>query len=181
MIVRKFASERAKSKHQYIADLLVDITMPRVGGMSDIQYIGTRGFITENLVSQCHEMIAVAVDASRSEQPVAHWMLSWKPGESPNADQIESTLDILLGELELSDHQAIYALHAEGSRRYLRLAVNRAHVVTGAVIKPNGGFDLEAAHRAVAKIIYRHGWEAETGARYVYRFAPKCSSHNPSS
>ena len=37
MIVRKFASERAKSKHQYIADLLVDITTPRVGGMSDIQ------------------------------------------------------------------------------------------------------------------------------------------------
>ena len=49
MIVRKFASDGVKSKHQYIADLLVDITTPRVNGMSDLQYIGARGFITENL------------------------------------------------------------------------------------------------------------------------------------
>ena len=79
----------------------------------------------------------------------------WKEGEQPAAPQIEEAVSIFLQELQLKGHQAIYALHADTDNFHLHIAVNRVHPLNGKVIKPNKGFDLEAAHRAIAKIELR--------------------------
>jgi hypothetical protein len=167
MIVRKFASDTAKSKQKYITDIVTNITTHKCSCASTVQHVGARGFITDRWATQLYEMIAVALDAPRSEQPVAHWMLSWQPGEAPSSEQVEDAVSVLLEELELSDHQAIYALRTKDQHYYLLLAVNRAHAVTGSVVKPNGGFDIEAGHKAIAKIAHQQGWAAETHARYA--------------
>ena len=44
--------------------------------------------------------------------------------------------------------------------------INRVHPTTLEVIESNQGFDLEAAHRAVARIEHAQGWRREARERY---------------
>ena len=44
--------------------------------------------------------------------------------------------------------------------------VNRVHPLTRKVIEINKGFDLEALHRAVARIEHVQGWRREARGRY---------------
>jgi hypothetical protein len=46
------------------------------------------------------------------------------------------------------------------------LVINRVHPDTLKVIKPNKGFDIEAAHKAIARIEHAQGWRREQHGRY---------------
>lgn len=53
-----------------------------------------------------------------------------------------------------------------GHNIHLHLAVSRVHPLTQKVIKPGGGRDIEAAHRAIARMEHLHGWQREENGRY---------------
>ena len=127
---------------------------------------GTRGFLSGLAASQAAEMQELAQAAVRSRDPVNHYVLSWREGETPTAEQAEEAVDLFLGELGLAGHQAIYGLHADTDNIHLHAAVNRVHPETEKCVEINGGFDLEAAHRAVALIEAAQGWEPEAKALY---------------
>jgi hypothetical protein len=91
---------------------------------------------------------------------------SWQEGEQPTPAQVEDAVTIFLDELGLKDHQAIYGLHADTDNLHLHLVVNRVNPDSLKVIKPNRGFDIEAAHKAVARIEQAQGWEREQHGRY---------------
>ncbi|MBV5335862.1 relaxase/mobilization nuclease domain-containing protein, partial [bacterium] len=112
------------------------------------------------------EMLALAQEAVRSKDPVNHYVLSWQEGEQPTPAQVEDAVTIFLDELGLQDHQAIYGLHADTDNLHLHLVVNRVNPDSLKVIKPNRGFDIEAAHKAVARIEKAQGWEREQHGRY---------------
>ena len=76
---------------------------------------------------------------------------------------------MFLGELGLGEHQCIYALHRNTDNYHLHLAMNRVHPETERVVTVNGGFDIEVAHRAVARIEHAQGWQREAGGRYRVR------------
>lgn len=169
MIVKKIRADKTRSKVASITALTNYIVDPTAKNSTErLAYQGARGFVTDTFGEQQQEMIAMALGASRSAQPVMHWILSWKEGELPAAPQIEEAVSIFLQELQLKGHQAIYALHADTDNFHLHIAVNRVHPLNGKVIKPNKGFDLEAAHRAIAKIELLQGWRSEANARYSY-------------
>jgi hypothetical protein len=131
-----------------------------------VLYSGSRGFLTEEHRSQQAEMIALAEEAARSPNPVTHYVLSWREGEHPSDEQIERAVDIFLNELGLTGHQCIFGVHQNTENIHCHLAVNRVHPETDKVIKPNKGFDLEAVHRAIARIEHEQGWQRETHGRY---------------
>ena len=57
-------------------------------------------------------MIAVAMEAPRSKDPVDHWLLSWKEGEQPTEKQCDEAVRILKTHLGMnSEHLAVFALH----------------------------------------------------------------------
>jgi len=127
---------------------------------------GAWGFLTETAEGQKAEMLALSEEAVRSRDTVNHYVLSWQEGEVPSPAQIEEAVDLFLAELGLREHQTIFGVHVDTDNRHLHIAVNRVHPETLKVIKPNRGFDIEAAHQAIARIEHLQGWKREERGRY---------------
>ncbi len=168
MIVKRVKSTGGSSKSARVKGLTDYITDAK-GKSKDkdkIAYTGGRGFIGDSSICHQAEMIALAEDAPRSTNPITHWMVSWKQDEKPSREQVEQAIDVLMEELELKDHQVIYAVHQDTKNIHVHLAVNRVHPDTLKVIKSGGGFDIDIAKRAIAKIEDLQGWQREEHGRY---------------
>jgi hypothetical protein len=168
MIVKKVKNPRKSASKAMRVSRLVDyITDPEHENNNEkCLYAGARGFISDDYVSQKAEMLALSQEAVRSRDTINHYVLSWHEGERPTPEQVEAAVTIFLDELGLSGHQAMYGLHADTDNIHLHIAVNRVHPDTLKVIKPNRGFDIEAAHRAIARIEEVQGWQRERNGRY---------------
>jgi hypothetical protein len=132
-------------------------------------YHGARNFITDEPKSQTAEMVALAQEAVRSDDPINHYVLSWKEHEKPSKKQVEEMVTIFLDELGITGHQIIYGLHADTDNLHLHIVVNRVHQETFKCVEINRGFDIEAAHRAVARIEQAQGWEPEQNALFTVK------------
>lgn len=112
-------------------------------------------------------MIALAMEATRSNDPVDHWLLSWKEGEVPTKSQCREAVEVLKRHLGLhADHLAMSSLHCNTDNYHLHVVFNRVDPerlrVTG------NGWCIDNAHRAIAEIVSVQGWESEPNARYTY-------------
>lgn len=130
-------------------------------------YSNSRNFISSKHKVQQAEMLALALEAPRSRDPINHYVLSWPQFEKPNIKQVDEAVDIFLDELELSDHQIFYALHDDTENIHCHLVINRVHPISEKVIEINKGWDIKAIHKAVARIEKAQGWQPEEGALYV--------------
>lgn len=169
MIIKKVLNpDKSASKSKRIARLLEYVREPASANSDEkCIYAGARGFITDLPDSQTLEMIALSRVAVRSKDTVSHYVLSWREGEHPTVAQVEEAVTILLHEFGLADHQCVYGLHSDTDNLHLHVVVNRVHPESEKVIEINRGFDIEAAHRAIAKIEHAQGWQPEQNARYV--------------
>lgn len=131
-----------------------------------VLFVDGRNFLCDDFESRQTEMVALAHACVRSKNPFRHYILSWQEGEHPKRDQVEQAVSIFLDELGFKDHQIMYALHDDTNNTHLHLVLNRVHPDTEKVAKPNRGFDIEAVHRAVARIEHAQGWKPERRARY---------------
>jgi hypothetical protein len=139
-------------------------------GRADAQkaeYIGASGnFYSDSQQGQRAEMVALAMEATRSKDPVDHWLLSWKEGEQPTQAQCNEAVEILKRHLGMSSgHLAVFALHRNTENYHLHVVLNRVHPDTLRV--EDKGWCIDKAHKAIAEIIRAQGWEAERNARYV--------------
>lgn len=168
MIVKKVKNpQKAASKAVRVSRLTGYIREPeRENSQEKCIHAGARGFITDEPHSQTAEMIALSQEAVRSKDTINHYVLSWREGEQPSPEQVEEAVSIFMEELGVKDHQAIYGLHADTDNLHLHLAINRVHPETLNVVKINNGFDIEAAHKAIARIENAQGWQREQNGRY---------------
>lgn len=168
MIVKKVKNPRKSASKAMRVSRLVDYIVDPEHENSNEKclYAGARGFISDDYEAQKAEMLALSQEAVRSRDTINHYVLSWHEGEHPTPEQVEAAVTIFLDELGLSGHQAMYGLHADTDNIHLHIAVNRVHPDTLKVIKPNRGFDIEAAHRAIARIEEVQGWQRERNGRY---------------
>jgi len=170
VIVKKVPTNKKaplKSKGLHARDLCDYIAGPDAGGGDErVEQRGAVNLLNIDHDGQVQEMSDLAEAARRSPQPVQHWILSWRSGEQPTAAQAEEAVRLFLTEMGLADHQCIYALHRNTDNCHLHLAVNRVHPDTERVVTVNGRFDIEVAHRAIARIERTQGWQREAGGRY---------------
>ena len=168
MIVKKVKNpQKAASKAVRVSRLASYIREPERENLQEkCIYAGALGFITDEPQSQTAEMIALAQEAVRSKDTINHYVLSWREGEQPSPEQVEEAVSIFMEELGVKNHQAIYGLHADTDNLHLHLAINRVHPETLKVVKINNGFDIEAAHKAIARIENAQGWQREQNGRY---------------
>lgn len=168
MVVKKIKNpKKSASKAARIGGLLDYILNPQNQNANEkCVYSGSCGFLTGTPNSQKAEMLALSQEAVRSQDTVNHYVLSWQAGEQPSHEQIDEAVSIFLDELGLNDHQTVYGLHADTDNLHLHLVINRVHPNTLKVVKPNKGFDIEAAHKAIARIEYAQGWQREQHGRY---------------
>ena len=165
MIVKKVKSSGSRSKGSSIRALTNYIT-GQDSEREKIVYSSGRGFICDDFKTQQAEMVALASESVRSKNPVTHYIMSWREGEQPSSEQVEQGISIFMEELGLKGHQSIYALHKDTDNIHLHIAVNRVHPKTLKVVEINKGFDIETAHRAIARIEHVQGWQPPENARY---------------
>ena len=167
MIVKKIQSFKTRNKSASIRSLADYIREPQNRNPAEkVLYANGRGFFGESHAAQREEMVSLASEAVRSKNPVNHYILSWPEGEQPNPEQVEEAVSIFMEELGVQDHQAIYGLHKDTDNLHLHIVLNRVHPETLKVIEINKGFDIEAAHRAIARIEHAQGWQPQQNARY---------------
>ena len=158
----------ASGKSSHIEGLANYIVSPeKKNGTEKCVYSGSRGFLTDEFSSRKAEMIALAEEAIRSRDPVEHYVLSWREGERPTPVHIEKTVDLLLDEFGMKGHQCFYGLHQDTDNFHLHVMLNRADPLSGRAERINKGFDVEALHRAVARIEHDQGWSREEHGRYT--------------
>jgi hypothetical protein len=171
VIVKKVGTSKTtapKSKASNVRALIDYIAGVAAGGDGEkVEHRGAVNLLNIDHDGQLQEMIDLAEVARRSPQPVQHWILSWREGEQPTRRQAEEAVGIFLAEMGLGDHQAIYALHRDTHNCHVHIAVNRVHPTTEKIVTVNNGFDLEVAHRAIARIEQRQGWEREMRGLYA--------------
>jgi RepB DNA-primase from phage plasmid/Relaxase/Mobilisation nuclease domain/Large polyvalent protein-associated domain 7 len=166
VIVKKARNpKKSAAKTARVGRLADYIVSPTRAGEKCL-YSGGRGFITEDHAGHKAEMLALSQESVRSKDTINHYVLSWREGEQPNPAQVEQAVTIFMDELGLRDHQAIYGLHVDTQNVHLHIAINRVHPDTGKVVEINKGFDLEAAHRGIARIEHAQGWQREKNGRY---------------
>ena len=159
--------EKSASKNLRIRRLADYIMAPETENKSEkCVYYGARGFFAKTVQGQIAEMVALALDAPRSHDPIEHYVLSWSKGERPTPAQIEKAVDFLMAEGEVKGHQMLFALHADTDNWHIHLMLNRVHPETLKVVKINGGFDKIVLHRACARIEHAQGWKREENALY---------------
>ena len=175
MIVKKIVTSKTaapKSKASNVRALIDYIGGVAASGDGDsdgekVEHRGARNLLNIDHDGQIQEMIDLAEVARRSQQPVQHWILSWREGEQPTRAQADEAAGTFLTEMGLGEHQAIYALHRDTHNWHVHIAVNRVHPTTEKVVTVNNGFDLEIAHRAIARIEECQGWEREARGLYA--------------
>lgn len=150
----------------HVKDLLKYIAEP--SGTQDLRVglVGSREFMTPTLNGWIAEMTALSSECVKSKNPLNHYVLSWKEGESPDDFQINEAVDLFLGELGLLGCQAVFAAHKDTRNVHLHLAVNKVDPETNKVRIINNHFDIDAGHKAIARIEQLQGWQPEAGARY---------------
>lgn len=168
MIVKHIANPKARSsKASRIGGLLDYIAADGSGSKQKAEYVAASGnFYSDSLLGQRAEMIALALEAPRSKDPVDHWLMSWKEGEQPTEVQYRESVEILKRHLGMDrDHLAVYALHRNTENYHLHIVLNRvdpdSHLVA------DKGWCIDRAHKAIAEIVHQHGWEPESNARYI--------------
>ena len=168
MIGKKFRNrDRGSSKAVRIRRLVDYIRAPQTENAGEkCVYSGARGFVTDDADTHIQEMIALALDAPRSRDPIVHYVLSWREDEHPTSAQIEEAVDILEAELDVRPQQKLYALHADTDNLHLHIILNRVDPDTLTVKKINKGFDFKALHRACARIGHVQGWKSEKNAQF---------------
>jgi hypothetical protein len=173
MIVKKVPTSKhapPKSKASNVRALVDYIAGLRAGGEGEkVEHRGAVNLLNIDHEGQMLEMIDLAETAKRSPQPVQHWIMSWREGEQPTAAQADAAVAMFLDEMGLARHQAIYALHRDTHNWHLHLAVNRVDPDTEKVVTVNNRFDHEVAHRAIARIEQRQGWQREDRALFLPR------------
>lgn len=168
MVGKKITNPNSRAtKAARIEGLVNYIVGPeRENGSEKCVYFGARGFLTVEFGSQKAEMIALSEEALRSKDPIDHYVLSWREGERPTPRQIEKAMDILLDEFGMDAHQCLYGLHRDTDNFHLHVVLNRTDPLSGRAERINKGFDIEALHRAVARIEHAQGWAREEHGRY---------------
>jgi len=170
VIVKKIGvgKRRKTTKRDYVKSLINYVFGRTARAAADkVGYSGARNFISGTIEAQINEMLAVVDGAPRSSEPVSHWILSWQAGETPTAAQLEEAVDVFLDEFGLQKHLVLYACHQNTGNLHLHLVLNRIDPQNYRATKVNGGFDIEAGHRAIARIEQKQGWASSARARYA--------------
>ena len=130
MIVKYIANPKTQSsKAARIGSLLDYIEADGHADAQKAEYIGANGdFYSDSQQGQRAEMVALAMEANRSKDPVDHWLLSWKEGEQPTHAQCNEAVGILKRHLGMSSDQlAVFALHRNTENYHLHVVLNRVH------------------------------------------------------
>ena len=171
MIGKKISNpDKSASKARRITALLEYIRAPeRDDAAEKCVHHGTRNFITEEPADQIAEMVALAQGATRSRDPIVHYVISFREHEQPTPEQVDAAIDTVQATLKIGELQLVYALHADTRNWHTHIVINRVSPETEKPVQINKGFDIDALQRAVALVEHEQGWQTDANKRWKIR------------
>ena len=88
-----------------------------------VEYVNTLDVFEPSMAIQ--EMESLALENTRSADPVFNCILSWRENEIPSHGQADEAVQIVLRELGLEGCQVHYALHRNTENLHMHICVNR--------------------------------------------------------
>ncbi len=169
MIAKKIKRSNGKqSKLVNVRNLIEYINAPTTKNAEEkLLFAGTRGFVFDDLEIQKKEMLALVHCNVRSQNPVMHYLLSWKEGEQPTREQCEEAIDIFIEETGLTNNQIMWGVHNNTKNIHMHIAANKIDLDTEKITRINNNLDLEILHKVIAKIEHKQGWESTPNSRYA--------------
>jgi len=130
-----------------------------------------KNFRSDSLYDQLDQMDELITEVGTDQDLVDHWVLSWSESDSPTIEEMFEAFDILEHSLGAERCPSIRGLHGNTNNRHGHAAVLRIDVDTGETIsRPHDGWDIDAAHRALALIAERFPhWAATPNHLYDVR------------
>lgn len=164
MIAKEIVNRRTRQSKAGRATSLVTY-VARLDTETAVYCEGT-GFFSATVKGRMAEMAALAMEATRSVDPLMHLVLSWPVHERPTNAQCDAAVKRLLQSLGLAGHQCLYALHRDTDNWHLHMIVNRVDPLTGRPIEINKGFTRNALLSAVAEVESALSFEPERNAKF---------------
>ena len=162
--------QQSATKRTRITALLTYMAQPeRDDSTEKCSYFTTRGFVTQDLPDQIAEMVSLATSATYTRKPLAHYVLSWRPGEQPTPAQVDDAIDTLRAVMGIKKLLLAAALHVDTKSTHAHVAVLRIDPETERAVEINRGFDVDALLRAVTVIEHQQGWQVDPGPRWTIR------------
>lgn len=116
----------------------------------------------ENPSEAVQEIKDVAQGNKRCYHHMMHMIASWPTGEEPTREQVLATGRHILGNMGLSENQAVFALHRDTENFHLHIAVNRI----GFDLKPvhaAGGWTKNSIQKSCRELELEFGWKIQHG------------------
>lgn len=160
--------KKSSAKAKRVAALGNYITNPASKkGTEKCTLWGTLNIDATDKNSMLAEMTATAKASSRSKDPIDHWIISFKEGEKPEPDQVAEMVKAVLDDFEMSEHQALYALHEDTDNCHIHIMLNRVHPLLHQAFQINNGLYKIQAQKTVAKLAHDFDFEPEDNDHYV--------------
>lgn len=118
------------------------------------------GYVT-SLRTASQEMTETAARATRVDEPIFHYILSWQEHERPNNEDVFKAAKYTLKALGLEGHQYIAAIHGNTDNLHCHVVVNRVDPLT---FKPKHlEWSFKTLHRAARELEIEQGWAHDDG------------------
>lgn len=115
--------------------------------------IAVRNLHSGSLADRLAEIDALISSASAGDDVVDHWVLSWDENDHPSIAEQEDAFRIFNRLMGLERCPSIVGFHGDTANAHGHEMVLRIDAETGLPIaRPHGGWDIDAAHKAVAVI-----------------------------
>jgi hypothetical protein len=161
MIGKHIANPKTRSSFQTLNDYITGKSKRRLEEAGEkIAFTGCLNLMSVDTATL--QMNSLAFQNKRVADPVMHLLLSWRENERPTQEQTIEAVKIALGELNLSQCQAVYALHQNTDNMHLHICINRIDPETTKAIIPAGGWTRRAMERAARRIEHAQGWQTES-------------------
>jgi hypothetical protein len=160
MIGKHVANPKTHSSFRVLNDYITGKTQRRLEEAGEkIAFTGCLNLFSVNTATL--EMESLAFQNKRCVDPVMHLLLSWRENETPTTEQVMEAVKITLDEMNLSQCQAVYALHQNTDNMHLHICVNRIDPETTKAITPAKGWTRRAMEQAARRIEHAQGWQTE--------------------
>lgn len=138
-------------------------------GQEKVLATRAKNFRSDHIAEQLAELDELIAGVGSDEDIVEHWVLSWHGSDNPTVAEMFDAFDILERCLQHEPRPSITAIHGNTDNPHGHVAVLRIDPLTGKTIaKPHNGWDIEAAHRALALIADRYpNWKVTPHRSYA--------------
>ena len=117
----------------------------------------SKNFRRDDFGEQLIEMDELLAQVGSDMDLVDHWVLSWDGHDSPTVSEMFDAFDILERCLGVENCPSVTAIHGNTDNPHGHRAVLRIDPETGETnARPHNGWDIDAAHRALAVIAERY-------------------------